>query len=78
MTKFTGKDRRQTMVAAARYAAALGLAATGAFAAVKRRILVRNGACDRRGLCAGCRELQDCSLPPAVNMKEALERSDNG
>lgn len=71
-------NRRDMLISLTRYAAGVALAAAGGFAVMKRRALVRNGGCAKRGLCMGCDVFQNCSLPPAVTMRQATARTDNG
>jgi hypothetical protein len=72
------RSRRELFAGALRYAG-LGLMATASAALfAKRRRLVRNGRCISSGICAGCKVLQDCSLPQAASAKETLAGVDNG
>ena len=66
------------MLAGALRYAALGLMATGGAALLgKRQRLVRNGRCINSGICAGCKILQDCSLPQAATARETLSEINN-
>jgi len=66
------------MLAGALRYAALGLmVAGGAALFAKRQILMRNGRCINSGICAGCKILQDCSLPQAATARETLSGINN-
>ena len=66
------------MLAVALRYASLGLiAAGGAALFAKRQRLVRNGRCINTGTCAGCKILQDCSLPRAATSRETLSGINN-
>jgi len=72
------QNRRQMMTGTLRYAA-LGL--IGFFsgsAIVKRRRLIKEGKCVRRGICAGCELYNDCRLPAVLSRKQILIEENNG
>ena len=54
------------------------LALAGGAAVVKRQRLLREGKCLNRGICGQCRLIQDCGLPRALSVKQALGRSEYG
>jgi hypothetical protein len=71
-------NRRELFAGALRYAT-LGLMAVASAALfAKRQRLIRNGRCINSGICAGCKVLQDCSLPHAVSARDTLAGVDNG
>ena len=71
-------SRRELFAGALRYAA-LGLMATGgAVLFAKRRRLLREGKCVNEGICAGCKVLEQCSLPQALSARRTLTGVDNG
>ena len=72
------RSRRELFAGALRYAA-LGLMATGGAALfAKRQRLLREGKCVNEGICAGCKVLEQCSLPQAFSARRTLAGVDNG
>jgi len=72
------RGRRELFAGALRYAT-LGLMAAGGVALfAKRQRLVREGKCVNEGICAGCKILENCSLPQALPARRSLAGVDNG
>jgi len=72
------RSRRELFAGALRYAA-LGLMAAASVALyVKRQRIVRKGRCiNSSGICAGCKVLEQCSLPQAVSARQTPTGVDN-
>jgi hypothetical protein len=72
------RSRREFVAGVLRYTALglMGVASAALFA--KRQRLVRNGQCTNSGICAGCKVLEECSLPQAVSAKKTPAGIDYG
>ena len=68
-------NRRQLLARTLRYAT-FGLMGAGVAGAVsKRKRLVRENKCTNRGICRGCQTLENCRLPQALSLKQALKKN---
>ncbi len=70
--------RRGLMRGAFRYAALSVLGAWGLTGAVKRRRLLREGACLNRGVCPACGVFADCGLPRARAIRAKRREHEDG
>ena len=72
------RTRRQVFLGALRNAGLAVLGLGGGAAVMKRRRLLRDGACLNRGICAGCDVFDQCGLPRALSVKRATRRDRDG
>ena len=72
------RHTRRRFFAGALRNASLALLGVGSGAAVvKRRRLLREGKCINQGICSQCAVFDECGLPRALSVKQALKRSDD-
>ncbi len=69
------QNRRQLLARTLRYATLGLIGAGGAGAFSKRRRLAGENKCANRGICRGCETLEDCRLPQALSLKQALKKN---
>jgi hypothetical protein len=65
--------RREVLLAAARYAAAGGIAVLSAALVVKTYLVPEEARCRLAAACRGCRAAADCGLPAAVRFRGGKE-----
>ena len=71
----SGSSRRGFLVAVARGAAGAALAGLGVVLALGRGGQQnKEEACLRQGVCRGCSRADDCGLPQALSLREAMKR----
>jgi hypothetical protein len=71
------RSRREVLVGMLRYAALGFLTTVSTVLFAKRQRLIRQGLCINRGICTGCKVLENCSLPQAASARGALAGVDN-
>ena len=69
---YKGWNRRDVLIGTVRWAVGGVAVAAGLLAAAKRNRLRADGVCSNQGLCAGCDALNECRLPGAERLREAI------
>ena len=71
--KVVKSENRRGMIRNSLRYAVVGVLGIGAIVVVrKRRRLIKEGRCENRGICGGCRIYAKCRLPQALSRKQVL------